>query len=287
MMLGVPAGVKMHSSVFALSPEAAGEIMAAFARGETGSSLREVMDIDETDYRNGSLTARLYGYAPVPSLAGMVQHSKCSDVKDDEMKGYYYLSEARKAKGEGDDDLYKKQLGLASAALKKATKAQKNNPFVAVKYAEVLEEQGKKEMALQVLYPMLEGKGTPAQGADVRVWLGDLFLEVKDEEDAEEGATDAPARARLRTASMSSGQIASACRHAPRARSSRPRLAQAWPRASSRSARRLSRASERCSASGSYGSSATSRGSSSSAASAASCSGRERSWYRKRRTAAR
>ena len=55
------------------------------------------------------------------------------DVKDKEMAGFYYLSEARKARREGDEDLYKKQLGLASAALKTATKEQKNNPFAAVK----------------------------------------------------------------------------------------------------------------------------------------------------------
>jgi len=128
MMLGVPAGVKMHSSVFALSPEAAGEIMAAFARGETGSSLREVMDIDETDYRNGSLTARLYGYAPVPSLAGMVQHSKCSDVKDDELEKEDIAEEMYHEIMENRGEVYflgagttvfavKKRLGVAGSLL--------------------------------------------------------------------------------------------------------------------------------------------------------------------------
>ena len=112
------------------------------------------------------------------------------EVKDYEMAGYYYLSEARKARREGDEDLYKKRLRLASAELKKATKEQRNNPFAAVKYAEVLEEQGKDKMALQVLYPMLEGEAAPAQGADASIWLGDLFLKVKDEEGVEEGDTN-------------------------------------------------------------------------------------------------
>ncbi len=47
-VLGVPAGVKMHSGVFAVSPEAAGELLLQLVRGGlVGLIPREVRDIDE------------------------------------------------------------------------------------------------------------------------------------------------------------------------------------------------------------------------------------------------
>ena len=73
-ILGIPAGVKMYSAVFATDPIAA----AALIR-ETGSlPLRdaEVLDIDEEAYRNGHLTSRLYGIAQTPFLRGFVQQAK-------------------------------------------------------------------------------------------------------------------------------------------------------------------------------------------------------------------
>lgn len=67
-LLGIPAGVKMHSAVFAVDPEAAGELAALAALGDPRISFRaaEVMDIDEEAARDGRLSARLHGYARVP-----------------------------------------------------------------------------------------------------------------------------------------------------------------------------------------------------------------------------
>ncbi|MFW5937591.1 MAG: ATP-NAD kinase family protein, partial [Halanaeroarchaeum sp.] len=70
-MLGVPAGVKVFSSVFAVSPEAAGRLVASFQDVET----REVNDIDEAAYREGEVRAKLEGIARVP-VDGEVQTSK-------------------------------------------------------------------------------------------------------------------------------------------------------------------------------------------------------------------
>ena len=61
-MLGVPAGVKVYSSVFAVSPEDAAEIVVSFDRTER----REVMDIDEDDYREGEVNPELRAVAWVP-----------------------------------------------------------------------------------------------------------------------------------------------------------------------------------------------------------------------------
>lgn len=65
--LGVPAGVKMHSGVFARSPEAAADLLARLARGEVvGAERAEVRDIDEDQLRRGEINARFYGEMLVP-----------------------------------------------------------------------------------------------------------------------------------------------------------------------------------------------------------------------------
>jgi len=73
-MLGIPAGVKMYSGIFAITPAAAAEMVT----GAATTTLRdaEIMDVDEEAYRSGILTTRLFGIARVPVLAGMVQVSK-------------------------------------------------------------------------------------------------------------------------------------------------------------------------------------------------------------------
>ncbi|UTF53291.1 ATP-NAD kinase family protein [Natronosalvus rutilus] len=70
-MLGVPAGVKIYSSVFGVTPTDAGRIAAEFDRVED----REVNDIDEDAYREGEVQAELRAVVPVPVASG-VQSSK-------------------------------------------------------------------------------------------------------------------------------------------------------------------------------------------------------------------
>ena len=70
-MLGVPAGVKVYSSVFAVSPEDAAVIASTFTRVEE----REVMDIDEDEYREGEVHPELRAVAWVP-VAEDLQSSK-------------------------------------------------------------------------------------------------------------------------------------------------------------------------------------------------------------------
>ena len=70
-MLGVPAGVKVYSSVFGVSPEDAADVAATFSRTER----REVMDIDEDAYREGEVHPELKAIAWVP-VADDLQSSK-------------------------------------------------------------------------------------------------------------------------------------------------------------------------------------------------------------------
>jgi predicted polyphosphate/ATP-dependent NAD kinase len=62
-ILGVPAGVKVYSEVFGVTPEAAGHIAATFQTTEPA----EVNDIDEDDYREGEVTTELRALARVPA----------------------------------------------------------------------------------------------------------------------------------------------------------------------------------------------------------------------------
>ncbi|WP_277541538.1 ATP-NAD kinase family protein [Haloarcula laminariae] len=61
-MLGVPAGVKVYSSVFGVSPRAAGRIAATFSETEPA----EVNDIDEDAFRGGEVVTELRAVATVP-----------------------------------------------------------------------------------------------------------------------------------------------------------------------------------------------------------------------------
>lgn len=66
-VMGIPAGVKIHSPVFARTPETAGQLAMDFIRGKTKEiRSREVLDIDEDIYREGRVQTRLYGYLKVP-----------------------------------------------------------------------------------------------------------------------------------------------------------------------------------------------------------------------------
>jgi predicted polyphosphate/ATP-dependent NAD kinase len=75
-ILGIPAGVKMHSGVFAISPQAAAELSIGFVRGELKARETEIVDVDEELYRAGELQTRLYAVARTPYKPTLVQERK-------------------------------------------------------------------------------------------------------------------------------------------------------------------------------------------------------------------
>ena len=95
-MLGVPAGVKVYSSVFAVSPEDAAEVAAAFSRTER----REVMDIDEDAYREGEVHPELRAVARVP-VADDLQSSKQTASGTVESLAEGVADDIRERDGEG------------------------------------------------------------------------------------------------------------------------------------------------------------------------------------------
>ena len=84
-VLGIPAGVKMHSGVFALTSHRAGEIAVRFLQGESTEIVEaEVMDIDEDAFRSGRVTAALHGYLSTPQDSDGVQFTKSGSAAQDD-----------------------------------------------------------------------------------------------------------------------------------------------------------------------------------------------------------
>jgi len=85
-VLGVPAGVKIHSGVYAVTPSAAGDVVAKMLTGELVSVRQaEVRDIDESAFRQGKVRAQHYGEMQVPDELTYVQSVKMGGREDESM----------------------------------------------------------------------------------------------------------------------------------------------------------------------------------------------------------
>lgn len=84
-VIGIPAGVKIHSGVYANYPKAAGEIALKYLKdNERKTKEAEVMDIDEEAFRKGEVTAKLYGYVRIPLEEELVQNTKSGEIGSEE-----------------------------------------------------------------------------------------------------------------------------------------------------------------------------------------------------------
>ncbi len=76
-VIGIPAGVKIHSAVFASSPAKAGMLISEYLTGNIKSFREaEVIDLDEESYRDGMVKTSLYGYLNIPYKREHIQGMK-------------------------------------------------------------------------------------------------------------------------------------------------------------------------------------------------------------------
>lgn len=73
-VLGIPAGVKMHSAVFAPGPAAAGDVTAAFLDGDCDAG--DLVDAEVMDREGEDASPRLYGTLRVPANPLWSPHPK-------------------------------------------------------------------------------------------------------------------------------------------------------------------------------------------------------------------
>ena len=86
-VIGIPAGVKIHSAVYAKRPKDAGTLVKNLLLGKVKRFvLAEVMDLDEDAFRKNIVNARLYGYMKVPDDREFMQDRKSGSSGSDEIE---------------------------------------------------------------------------------------------------------------------------------------------------------------------------------------------------------
>ncbi|WP_416305244.1 ATP-NAD kinase family protein [Neptunicella sp. SCSIO 80796] len=85
-VLGVPAGCKIHSGVYGVTPRASGRVVEKLVKGELVSlNNADVKDIDENQFRLGNVIAKQYGEMRVPAELQYVQATKMGGRESDEL----------------------------------------------------------------------------------------------------------------------------------------------------------------------------------------------------------
>lgn len=119
-VLGIPAGVKMQSGVFATTPAAAGRLAADFFAADRSPALRdaEIMDVDEQARRRGVIAGRLRGTLRAPDHPRLRQNPKARRMPDEKM-ALTTLAESI-VRGLASGTLYLLGPGTTLGAVKKA-----------------------------------------------------------------------------------------------------------------------------------------------------------------------
>jgi len=100
-VLGVPTGVKMHSTMFAVTPQAAAKVAVGYLWGGLPLREAEVMDIKEQAFRENRLSAELYGYMLSPYEPHLIQGNKLesptteSEVRNQAAIAVYIIEEMK------------------------------------------------------------------------------------------------------------------------------------------------------------------------------------------------
>ncbi len=75
-IIGIPSGVKMHSGVFCMRPEALASIIEGFLDERIGTGEADILDLDEERYREGNWIVRMYATAVTLREPNLIQAGK-------------------------------------------------------------------------------------------------------------------------------------------------------------------------------------------------------------------
>ena len=85
-VLGIPAGCKIHSGVYAVTPKAAGRVVEMMITNQLVTLTEaDVMDIDESLFRDGIVKAKRYGEMQIPAELRYVQAVKSGGKELDDL----------------------------------------------------------------------------------------------------------------------------------------------------------------------------------------------------------
>lgn len=83
-VIGIPTGVKIHSPVFAITPETAGNLAYDYIQSFSLPLIdKEVIDIEETAFRADKIETKVYGYLSVPDDQVSLQNLKSPSPQDE------------------------------------------------------------------------------------------------------------------------------------------------------------------------------------------------------------
>jgi predicted polyphosphate/ATP-dependent NAD kinase len=107
-VLGIPAGVKIHSAAYAINPFMAGELAVMHLKRFTSLLCEaEVMDIDEEALRvEGRVSSKLYGYLKIPYERRMTQSPKEASCGGEQEAAMMQAIAERVVNDMGEDWLY-------------------------------------------------------------------------------------------------------------------------------------------------------------------------------------
>ena len=116
-VLGIPAGVKIHSGVYGITPRACSEVLIHFVSGKlVDIRAAEVRDLDEDGYRAQQVKAKHFGDMRVLQVGHFVQAVKQGGIESEELvladMAAYYLQSME------DDVLYLLGSGKTIQAVK-------------------------------------------------------------------------------------------------------------------------------------------------------------------------
>lgn len=106
-VLGIPAGCKIHSGVYAITPIAAGRVVELMITKQLVTlTTGDIMDIDESLFRQGVVKAKRFGEMQIPSELRYVQAVKSGGKESDELVLHDISEDVIDKMSEADNSLF-------------------------------------------------------------------------------------------------------------------------------------------------------------------------------------